>query len=37
MTGAAPVDIVSGHLTYKLDLDQDGVFEIQSMLDDPEY
>lgn len=31
------VDIVSRHLTYKLDLNQDGVFEIQSMLDDPEY
>jgi len=31
------VEIFSSHLTYKLDLDQDGMFEIESMLNDSEY
>lgn len=31
------VEIFSSHLTYKLDLDQDGIFEIESMLNQSEY
>ncbi len=34
---ALQVEIFSNHLTYKLDLDQDGVFEIESMLNQSDY